>query len=156
MEKQSSSDTKSELDNTVIHNAHNVERLKNRIEENSFSDGPCQDYEVELGNQLQSRLCIKDRVDEIEHQDVNENTGNSKSRGKVDEELRTCQHIKDRIERLQKGNEKEVDHGKDITISDENEMTQCLMSPRQNEELKTVVIKRGWVQQFVQKIETGS
>ena len=74
----------------------------------------------------------------------------------MDEELRTCQHIKDRIERLQKGNEKEVDHGKDITISDENEMTQCLMSPRQNEELKTVVIKRGWVQQFVQKIETGS
>ena len=156
VEKQSSSDTKSELDNTVIHNAHNVERLKNRIEENSLSDGPCQDYEVELGNQLQSRLCIKDRVDEIEHQDVNENTGNSKSRGKVDEELRTCQHIKDRIERLQKGKEKEVDHGKDITISDENEMTQCLMSPRQNEELKTVVIKRGWVQQFVQKIETGS
>ena len=152
-----------DLQSALNEGIHNVKHLKNRIEaiasnNPSSAEADSQFNEEELGKQLQSRLHIRDCAEKLQRSNVKENNDdrNIKLDENFNEELRTRQRIKDCIERLQKGTKREVESGMDITISDESERVESLSSPRRNEELRTVVIKRGWVQQFIQKIETGS
>ena len=139
-----------ELTSSLNHGIPNVQQLKHRLEEldSGHDEHNKKSNDHGISKRTSTSLRIKNRIQELEQ------NPERKPEQSVDDDLRRCARLKDRIERLQKGAKRaEVDTERDITISDDNDTSQ---SPKQNEELRTVVIKRGWVQQFVQKIETGS
>ena len=139
-----------ELTSSLNQDIPNVQQLKSKIEEvdSSLKENDKKSDTNWASKKGSTSLRIKDRIQELGQ------NPDKKPDKNVDEDLRTCKRLKERIERLQKGTKRTgVDSERDITISDENDTN---LSPRQNEELRTVVIKRGWVQQFIQRIETGS
>ena len=149
---ESHTNTKSriELTSSLNNDKPNVKQLKNRLEEldSGQNENAKSSDENGLPKRVSTSLRIKDRIQEL---GLNPD---KKAEKNVGDDLRTCKRLKERIERLRKGAKRvEVDSERDITISDDNETSQ---GPQQNEELRTVVIKRGWVQQFIQRIETGS
>ncbi|XP_028393074.1 uncharacterized protein LOC114517514 [Dendronephthya gigantea] len=147
-ENQPSSKSRIELTSSLNHDKPNVQQLRDKIQD--IDSNPAQNSsENANGKRASTSLRIRDRI-----QELGQNPDKPKADKNVDDDLRTCKRLKERIERLQKGARRDsVDNERDITISDDKEMS---YSPRQNEELRTVVIKRGWVQQFIQRIETGS
>ena len=159
-ENQRVSKTKIELTSSLNHGIPNVKQLKNKLEEHSSTDSgqnKSAKSDHELPRKISTSLRIKDRIEELRHNPESTGSVRDKKPDKnVDDDLRTCRRLKERIERLQKGARREVDSERDITISDDRGPSDGVTSPRQNEEMKTVVIRRGWVQQFIQKIETGS
>ena len=132
------------------HGKPNVRQLKNKLEEldseQELNHKKSQDNGT--GKKASASLRIRNRIQELGQ------NPEKKQEQHVDDDLRKCARLKERIEKLQKGAKRpEVDHERDITISDDHDTSH---SPKQSEELRTLVIKRGWVQQFIQRIETGS
>ena len=147
-ENQPCSKSTIELTSSLNHDKLNVQQLRDKLEDVDLN--PAQNSrESGYGRRASTSLRIRDRI-----QELGQNPDKPKAEKYVDDDLRTCRRLKERIERLQKGGKRDsVDNERDITVSDDKDMCH---SPRQNEELRTVIIKRGWVQQFIQKIETGS
>lgn len=141
-----------ELTSSLNNDKPNVEQLRNRLEEQDSGkneNSKSLDDNNGLAKKASTSLRIKDRI-----QELGQNPDKNPEKN-VDDDLRSCRRLKERIERLRKGAKRaEVDSKRDITISDDTSETSS--EPQQNEELRTVVIKRGWVQQFIQRIETGS
>ena len=139
-----------ELTSSLNHGKPNVKQLKNKLEgqESEQNLNHKNSHDNGISRKVSTSLRIRNRIQELGEKPE------KKTEQNVDDDLRTCTRLKERIERLQKGAKRpEVDPGRDITICDDNDTSQ---SPKQNEELRTLVIKRGWVQQFIQRIETGS
>ena len=141
-----------ELTSSLNNDKPNVQQLKNRLEEQDSGrneNSKSLDDNNGLAKKTSTSLRIRDRI-----QELGQNPDKNPERN-VDDDLRSCRRLKERIERLRIGAKRaEVDSKRDITISDDTSETSS--EPQQNEELRTVVIKRGWVQQFIQRIETGS
>jgi hypothetical protein len=149
-ENQTATKSRIELTSPLNHGKSNVQQLKSRLEDLDSAQNETNNKKSNgISKKVSTSLRIKNRI-----QELGQNADKTSDQN-VDDDLRACTRLKERIERLQKGGKRpELDAERDITISDDHDTSQS--APRQNEELRTVVIKRGWVQQFIQKIETGS
>ena len=149
-ENQTATKSRIELTSPLNHGKPNVQQLKSRLEDLDSAQNETNNKKSNgISKKVSTSLRIKNRI-----QELGQNADKTSDQN-VDDDLRACTRLKERIERLQKGGKRpELDAERDITISDDHDTSQS--APRQNEELRTVVINRGWVQQFIQKIETGS
>lgn len=145
-----------DLTSSLNHDKPTVKEIKSRLAEldsgqNELSKTPNKSKRT-LNDSANSKksfttsLRIKSRIQVLEQ------NPDKRLHDNIDDNLRTFMRLKERIERLHKGAMKPgVDTELDIKVCEDSDASQ---TPRQNQELRTVIIKRGWVQQFIQKIET--